>query len=150
MVELGFVPGRCSSWLGKHRLLLHPSVRAVNRGVRDTKAHGGPGGQKGPGSPQGSLWRGESQGRVWTGECVRREVGVFPGEEEAWAWAGAGCWDTWRDLRAATQVPPACVHESSLGTATCAELCLGPCTFFCEQLRLPGSVQGMCLGDAHT
>lgn len=43
MVELGFVPGGCSSWLGKHRLLLHPSVRAVSRGVRDTKARGGPG-----------------------------------------------------------------------------------------------------------
>ena len=26
MVELGFVPGGCSSWLRKHRLLSHPSV----------------------------------------------------------------------------------------------------------------------------
>lgn len=136
MVELWFVLVWCALWLGKHRLLLHPRIRAVNRGDFVTpKLTGAPEAQKGHGLPQGSLWRGESQGWVWKGECVRKRGGGIPrrGRHLNMGWGrvlkhlapGENSGPT-------MQVPPVGMRECSLGIAMWAGYCSGLCAFFRE------------------
>lgn len=98
---------------------------------------------------------GEVRARVASGRVSMsgREVGAFPGEEDTWTWAGVGCWNTWHLEK--TRVPPcwSCqcvfvhVHWALQRGQGIARGCVLSSV---SSSRLPGSVQGMCLGDAHT
>ena len=99
------------------------------------KLTGAPEAQKGHELLQGSLWRGEGQGCVWKGEYVRKRGGGVPrrGRHLNMGWGGVlEHLAPGENSGPAMPVPPVCVRECSLGIATWARYCSGPCAFFCE------------------
>lgn len=95
------------------------------------KLVGAPEDRKGPGDPREAS--GEGRARVESGRVsVQEERWGRPQERKTLGRGlGQGAGTPGGISGPATHVPPARIHQCSLGTAACAGLCLGPCAFFC-------------------